>query len=136
MRPAGSVFTIPDDARPGATEAPEAFATTAMPSLLALQEAGQEAGQQAGVEAARDREARRHGSAMLDALAMLQRSMLGGQDRQGVESLQSLARLVQATPPPSDPALAAVQRALLVRVAVELARQRGAATQSHCAASV
>ena len=88
-----------------------------MPSLLAMQEA--ETG------AVQDREARRHGDSMLEALAALQRSLLGGAEAGGLETMASLARAVPAA---ADPRLAGVQRALLVRVAVELARRRAAAS--------
>ncbi len=118
VRTAGSIFMVPEDARPEGAEAPAVFAAVGMPSLLSLQEAE--------VETVQDREARRHGHAMLDALAMLQRALLGGQEALGLEGL---ARLVRAAPPPTDPALAAVQRAVLVRAAVELARQRGAVSR-------
>ena len=87
------------------------------PSMLALQE--EEEGQVA------DRDARRHGQAMLAALAALQRLALGDGSADG--ALEQLASLVRATPDAADPRLAAVQRAIQVRVAVELARGRAAA---------
>ncbi len=96
-----------------AAEAAAAPAAVEFPSLLAMQEASS--------EPAKDRDARRHGKAMLDALARLQRALLGGG---GVDALESLANLVRATPQPDDPGLAAVQRAVLVRAAVELQRAR------------
>ncbi len=98
-------------------EAASGAAPVTMPGLLALQEAGQDAG--------RDRDARRHGEAMLTSLADLQRALLGGADR---GALQSLADLARRAPPAADPRLAGVQRALLLRVEVELARARAAAS--------
>lgn len=118
-RTAASGFAVPQRA---------AFATpgvqvTAMPGLLALQEVGQEAGQAAGQAAVQDREARRHGAAMVAALSELQRALLGGGDP---DALDRLAALVRRAPPPADPALAQVQRAVLVRAAVEIARRAAA----------
>ncbi len=101
----------------GRADAPAAAASVSMPSLLAMQEA--ETGQ------VQDREARRHGEATLAALAALQRALLAGA---GAAALGPLAAAMRAAPPASDPGLAAVQRALLVRVAVELARHRAAAS--------
>lgn len=111
----GPAFRMPDASSGEAEAAASSGAASAveMPSLLAMQEAYGEPVQ--------DREARRHGKAMLDALARLQRALLGGE---GPDALQSLANLVRATPEPSDPRLAAVQRAVLVRAAVELQRAR------------
>ena len=82
-----------------------------LPGLLAAQEAGQEAGW--------DREARRHGEAVLEGLAEVQLDLLRGG---GAGALEALAALVRRGPVAADPRLAAVQRALLVRAAVELAR--------------
>lgn len=108
-----SGFAVPGDAGP----AIRAAATVTAPSLLAIQEAGQ--------DAERDEAAREHGDAVLHGLAALQRSLLDGGD---AATLNRLAALVRRTPAPADPRLLAVQRALLVRVAVELARTRIAAS--------
>ncbi len=106
---ASSGFTLP-----GAAAAPAAPATpVAALGLLALQEAGQ--------DAVRDREARRHGDAMLQALRALQRALLGGGDDLSLRQLEALAR---GAPPPADPGLAMVQAMILQRTAVELARRR------------
>jgi hypothetical protein len=113
-RGASAGFHVPDDA-PVDTPAPIAAARP--PSLLALQEAD--------AEPVQDREARRHGKAMLDVLTRLQQAILTGG---GADTLDSLANLVRAAPVPSDPRLAAVQRAVLVRAAVELARARAEAS--------
>ena len=114
LRPrSGASFSMPDAAGAEAAEATSAAAPIEMPALLAMQEAYGEPVQ--------DREARRHGKAMLDALTKLQRALLGGE---GPDGLQSLANLLRATPEASDPRLAAVQRAVLVRAAVELQRSR------------
>ena len=106
-------FMVPSEAAEGVVTAQ----AVSMPSLLALQEAGQ--------EAVRDREARRHGEAMLDALGELQRALLGGAPAEGIAAL---AGLLRRAPVPADPRLAAIQRALLVRAAVEVARGRAAAS--------
>lgn len=104
-------FSVPEEAA-----AAPGVAGVAMQSLLGLQEAGQ--------DAVRDREARRHGGAILAALAALQRALLGGAD---AGALASLAALVERVPLPADPRLAEVQHALLVRAAVELARAQAGA---------
>lgn len=103
-------FTVPEELRAESTVGSMAVG---VPSFLALQESE--------AETVRDREARRHGHSMLDALSRLQRALLGGA---GADALEQLARLVRTAPEPLDPRLAAVQRAVLVRVAVELARGR------------
>lgn len=92
--------------------APAPVQAVGLPLLLAVQERDGDA---------QDGAARRHGSQMMDALAALQRALLG---EGGGAELQRLASLARAAPPASDPALAAVQRAVLVRAAVELARGR------------
>ncbi len=71
----------------------------------------------------RDRHARRHGRAMLDALAALQRALLGEGDDPDV--LHRLAALVAHCPSAADPALRATLSAVALRAQVELAR-RGA----------
>lgn len=110
----GSSFSVAAQAR---TEAPAGVLAISMPSLLALQEED--------AEAVADREARRHGQAMLSALAALQRGLLGGADGGALEQAAALAR---AAPAAADPRLAAVQRAILVRVAVEAARAKATNT--------
>jgi len=111
--PLPSGFTLPGEVAPGV----QATTSVTLPSLLAMQEAGQ--------DAVRDREAREHGEAVLHGLAALQRAVLDGGNP---ATLTRLAALVRRAPAPADPRLLAVQRALLVRVAVELARTRVAAS--------
>ncbi len=66
-----------------------------------------------------DREARRHGKAMMQALASLQRALLGG----GVEdACATLGALAARLPPAHDPVLRLVQREIAARAAAELAR--------------
>ena len=74
-----------------------------------------------GGEAVADREARRHGHDMLAALAELQRALLGGGDDGA--ALQRLAELAAAVPHATDPRLAAMISAIVLRVRVELARR-------------
>ena len=113
-RRGGAAFHAPDAARAEAASGVLALTT---PSLLGLQE-------DEGRDAA-DGEARRHGHAMLAALAALQRGLLGDGDPAALDHLASLAR---ATPAALDPRLAAVQKAIQVRTAVELARRCAAAS--------
>jgi hypothetical protein len=87
----------------------------ALDAMLALQEAE--------VEAARDRNARRHGKALLEALAELQRALLGGGGGEEGPALQRLAALAAAPADAANPALAGVLRALSLRAQVELARR-------------
>ena len=68
-----------------------------------------------------DREARRHGHNLLEALAELQRALLIGNDDVG--ALQHLAELAAAVPRATDRRLAAIVSAIVVRVQVELARR-------------
>ena len=63
---------------------------------------------------------------MLDALSTLQRALLSGSPDAG--TLRSLAGMLRSTPLPADPGLADAQRMILVRVAVELARNAAAAS--------
>ena len=113
-QPAGTPgFTLPDAATPEV----HAASSVTTPSLLGLQEAEG--------DAARDRDAREHGESLLHVLAALQRALLGGEDGAAVERL---ATLVRRAPMPADPRLLQVQRELLVRAAVEVARARVAAS--------
>lgn len=114
-----SAFRMPE-AAPGVL----GTGAVAAPSLLGLQEAAE--------PEVRDRDARRHGNALLAGLAALQRAMLGGAGTgagTGAEAgtLAQLDTLLKTVPVPDDPRLAELQRALLVRTAVELARRRAAA---------
>ena len=87
----------------------------AVMSLLALQE------HESGLQ--QDREARQHGTAVMDELSALQRALLGG-DGADLDQLEILmARPITA----ADPALAGVLRAVRLRAGIELAR-RGRAT--------
>ena len=106
----GAAFSLPDAARAEANSGVLALTTS---SLIGIQE-------DEGRDAA-DGEARRHGQAMLSALAALQRGMLGDDDSGALDHLAALAR---AAPTALDPRLAAVQKAIQVRTAVELARRR------------
>ena len=87
-------------------------APAALGGLLLLQEA----------EAApvRDRRARQHGRAMLDALARLQLSLLG--EDPDVAGLERLAALVEHCPQAADPGLRDVLGGVALRARIELAR--------------
>jgi hypothetical protein len=65
-----------------------------------------------------DRQARRHGRAMLQALGALQVSLLAGGDA----ASQALADLASHIPDADDPVLRLILREIGVRAAVELAR--------------
>ena len=87
---------------------------TSLGSMLTLQEVGG--------ETVEDREARRHGHDMLAALAELQRALLGGGG--DAAALQRLADLAASVPHATDPRLAAMVSAIVLRVRVELARRQ------------
>jgi hypothetical protein len=72
--------------------------------------------------AAGDREARRHGQALLAELAELQHALLGEEGEEtGV--LSRLSALLDDCPAATDPALAATLAAVVLRVRIELARR-------------
>ena len=81
--------------------------------------------------AVRDREARRHGQALLSALAELQLALIGGgggsgTPRDGLKSLsERLSVLASTLPAAADPGLQAVVRAIGLRARIELARRVG-----------
>ena len=68
----------------------------------------------------RDRQARRHGRALLDALAQLQLALLGDSE----PALSRLAALASHSPQASDPALQAILASIALRTQIELARRR------------
>ena len=96
---------------PAGSGASTAAAPVGLSGLLAMQEA------EAGF--VQDREARRHGQAVMAELAALQRELLGG----GGASLDRLAALGRHSPQAADPRLAAVLRAVQMRAQIELARR-------------
>jgi hypothetical protein len=78
--------------------------------------------QELGSETVEDREARRHGHDMLAALAELQRALLSNAGNGQV--LERLAELADAVPQATDPRLAAMISAIVLRVRLELARRQ------------
>ncbi len=108
----GSGFAVPTD-QPAATRGPVSAGAVLHSSMLALQEAE--------TETVRDREARRHGQAMLRGLAALQRALLrhGGAPE---ATLTELAALADAVPEATSPPLAALVRSITLRARIELAR--------------
>ncbi len=72
----------------------------------------------------RDSEARRHGKALLAALAGMQRAMLNGD--LCPSALDQVASLLSSVPPATDPVLSKILQAIAVRAAVELCRHRAA----------
>lgn len=108
------------------TETPagtEALGGTGGVALLGAMLAAQEWGD----PTAQDREGRRHGRAVLDLLAELQRALLAGMGLAGINEgasgiAQRLAALASVEPAAADPALASVLAAIRLRARVELAR--------------
>jgi Class II flagellar assembly regulator len=114
-------FAVPAAATPaaGSGSAGAAAPVAALAGLLALQETEP--------AAARDRVARRHGRAMLAALAAWQRALLGeaaGEAAAGPPAaLDRLGELLTTVPTAADPGLAAVLDAVVLRCRIELARR-------------
>ena len=110
---AGGGFTVRTEGGAAGASVRASVGIGALDGLLALQET-----MDAEVS---DREARRHGQAMLAALAALQRALLadGGQ----AEALAHLAGLAAATPLAADPVLRATVGAIALRAQVELAKR-------------
>ena len=111
LRSSAGGFALAYADRPAAPAATAA----AMPldCILALQEQAE--------DATRDRQARQHGHALLQALAALQHSLLQGAGE--IEPLQKLSALVATAPATPDPALAAILQGITLRAQVELARR-------------
>ena len=107
-------FSLAAGAPSGVGAASPAVAVS-LGSMLALQEAGD--------EPVRDRAARRHGHAMLQLLAALQRAVLGGGSG-GEAELGRLATLSADIPAASDLGLRQVVAAIALRASIELARRR------------
>ncbi len=108
-------FALPDAAEPAMAVAVGSSAGLAASSLLGLQE-------DEIAERVRDRAARRHGRAMLDGIAALQRTLLSPNDAAGA-ALRQLAALARAVPIAADPALRTLLADVTLRVQVELARR-------------
>lgn len=113
--PAGSGFSVATGAAAGPRPT-YATAPVALTAILAQQEGS---GEPAG-----DRDARRHGNAMLALLTELQHAVLGGPSESGAV-LQRLSALAEASPRATTPALQSVIAAIGLRARVELARCRG-----------
>lgn len=106
-------FAIPSGAAKPATAPIAASAAAPLEGMLALQEAEG--------DAVRDRAARKHGQALLAALARLQSALLGGGDDPA--ALHEVAALAAHMPPAPTPALAAALAGVSLRAQVELARR-------------
>lgn len=109
-------FDLPDVPRAPSTVAKRADGLVGLSGLLALQEAET-------VPEVREREARRRGRAVLDALASLQGTLLGPGDPDAAAA--DLEAAVVTMSESADPALRAILGALRLRAMVELARLRG-----------
>jgi hypothetical protein len=112
---AGGVFSVPVGENGAASEAAplEGTAGVMLGGMLALQE--QE------LPEVKDRRARRHGQAILQELAKLQRVLLGGKMEEG--SLARLAALTEMVPEAADPTLGALVQSVAIRAQIELARR-------------
>jgi class II flagellar assembly regulator FliX len=120
---ADSGFSVPGSvALPGHAETStirDAPAATGAGAMLALQEhIGQAAGSAAELA---DREARRHGQDLLEALAALQKELLAGGGDAAV-SLSRLSALADMISTAHDPALAQILGAIRLRARLEILR--------------
>ena len=122
-RGAAGGFAVPAEsaADVGAAAATEASSAVMLGGMLALQEEDS--------AEIRDRRARRHGHAMLEELARLQRALLGGPE-QGAEeggdqggALRRLEGLTRMVPDAADPALRGLIQSVALRAQIELARR-------------
>ncbi len=91
-----------------------AVAPLSLDALLALQ--------QMPAEAVRDREAKRHGEAMLRLLGALQHTALGG-GGDDAALLAELGGLAEGVPEAEDPRLRSAVAAVALRARIELARR-------------
>ena len=108
-----------ESGRAQSAEPPPAAMPPASLSGVAWLQAGIE---QALAREAQDKQARRHGRAMLQALGAVQLAVLGGDDGRARSALASLASTVEDEHPADDPVLRLIMREIGVRAAVELAR--------------
>ncbi len=113
----GASFRLPAEPAGAAGAAAATAPARGLDALLALQETAASTGD----AATRDREARRHGRDLLEALAALQRALLSGDA--GEATLGRLGALLRSMPDAADPALGAVLRSVALRVRLELARR-------------
>ncbi len=116
-RGGGSRFTVAMPEAGSAVRTEEA-PPVVLGTMLALQENDEP-------DAVRDRRARRHGTAILEALGRLQRMLLGAAGSGNeAEIAGQLASLTEMMPEAADPGLAAILAAVTMRARIELARRR------------
>lgn len=108
----GGGFRLPK-AEAGVTAGIAGTAAVGTSAMLALQELPD--------PQVADREARRRGQDLLEALAALQRALLGA----GGADADALARLADDIPQAADPALRAAVAAIALRARIEAARLQG-----------
>jgi hypothetical protein len=115
----GGGFAVAGGSPGAAISAPAAPLASA--AMLTLQELD--------CQTAQDREARKHGEAVLHALTALQRARLGGSGSGSTTDLQQVLAAAAAAPA-RDPCLAGILAAVMLRARVELARGH-ATPQEH-----
>ena len=112
--PGGGFRLLSDPARSATLEGCAAAASAAaLGCMIAIQE-----GEPETVE---DRQARRKGQELLQMLTDLQRAMLAGLE--AGDSLQLLSSAITDLPRATDPRLAGIVQAIVLRTRVELARR-------------
>ena len=124
-RPASSGFRVEDEGGTGEPEAAGPLGGVSSVSLGVML-----AAEALDREPPRDQAARRQGHAVLSGLTALQRALLDGGDQAAV--LERLTSLVADMPVASEPRLAALLSAIVLRARVELAmlERSGAAPAS------
>jgi hypothetical protein len=112
---AGGAFAVPMSETGATAEAArlEGASAVMLGGMLGLQEDE--------LPEVKDRRARRHGQAILQELARLQRALLGGTMEEG--SLARLAALTEMVPEAADPSLGALVQSVALRAQIELARR-------------
>jgi hypothetical protein len=111
---ASSGFSVAAETAPAPAQEAQAPQSVVLSGILALQEAA------AGT--VQDRAARRHGLALLDILARLQKSLLSG-SQDPAHDLRTLTELIAEMPQAADPGLAGVLDAVRLRAKIELLRR-------------
>lgn len=128
---AATGFTVPVAAARVSGQAGGASPVTDTGAMLALQEEiGRDYGQ-SGESA--DREARRHGQDLLEALTALQKDLLTGSPAQGLSRLAALAEMM---PTAHDPALARILSSIRLRARLEILRLASRSTDGTLSAGV
>ncbi len=106
-------FTVESEGAAAAVPENQPAQSVMLSGMLALQETE--------TETVQDKNARRHGFALLDSLAQLQKSLLSPEADNAAE-IETLALLASEMPQAANPGLAAALAAVRLRAKIELLR--------------